>query len=76
MAFVGQVLTGAFRQDQIRPWSARFLAITPLYAVVRAVGEVVELVDDGRARTARLRLSAYLQDGTKTIEGHALVKLD
>ena len=76
MAFVGQVLTGAFRPDQIRAWSARFLAITPLYAVVRAVGEVVELVDDGRARTARLRLSAYLQDGTKTIEGHALVELD
>src|ERR1700753_3945883 len=35
MAYLGQLLTRWVPQDRLRTWNVRFLAITPLHAVVK-----------------------------------------
>lgn len=75
MAYLAQVLTQAFRQDQLREWSVRFLAITPLYATVHCSGEVIELFEADGERRARIRLAARTHTGLATLGGWAVVAL-
>ena len=76
MAYLAQVVTQAFRPEQLWDWSVRFLAITPLHATVHCSGEVIELFEDAGERFARLRLSARTDSGLATLAGWAVVVLD
>lgn len=75
MAYLGRVLTNTFRQEQIREFSARFTAITPVLAepVLRATVQDVAVVD-GEERVT-LAVTAELADGTQTLAGTAVVAL-
>ena len=75
MAYLGRLLTSAVRQDQIREFSARFTAITPVLAepVLRAA--VRELTTVGGEDRAVLDITADLADGTRTLAGTAVVAL-
>ena len=73
MAYLGQLLTSIAPQDKLRSWSARFLAITPVHATVRATGEIVELFEDAGERRARLRVACYIDGDIKALEGTAVV---
>ena len=76
MAYLAQLVTHWLPQDRLRRWSARFTAITPLHAIVRCRGEVVEIVEERGERRARLKLSVVTGDGIKTLDGEAVVALD
>lgn len=73
MAYLGRLLTDTVRQDQIREFSARFTAITPVLAepVLRATVRELTTVD-GEDR-AVLDITAELADGTRTLAGTAVV---
>jgi acyl dehydratase len=71
MAYLGRLLTDAFPQAQLRSFSTRFSAITPVGAVPTCHGDVVS-VDDNRIT---LELRVVLQDGTVTLAGQAVVEL-
>lgn len=75
MAYLAQVLTQAFRQEQLRAWSVRFLAITPIHATVYCSGEVIELFEANGERCARIRLGARTESGLATLGGWAVVAL-
>jgi acyl dehydratase len=75
MAYLAQVLTQAFRPEQLREWSVRFLAITVLYATVHCSGEVIELFEADGERRARIRLAARTDTGLATLVGSAVVAL-
>ena len=71
MAYLGRLLTDAFPQAQLRSFSSRFSAITPVGAVPTCHGQVVA-VDDNRIT---LDLRVLLEDGTVTLAGQAVVEL-
>ncbi|MET0885646.1 MAG: MaoC/PaaZ C-terminal domain-containing protein [Mycetocola sp.] len=73
MAYLARLLTDTFRQDQIREFSTRFTAITPVLAepVLRATVREVTTVD-GEERVT-LAITAELADGTQTLAGTAVV---
>lgn len=76
MAYLGQVLTQVFPPQQLREWSVRFLAITPLHATVHCSGEVTELFEADGERCARVKLAARTDSGLATLAGSAVVALD
>jgi len=51
----------------------RFTAITPLHATVRCTGEVLEEIEVDGERALRLAIAAFIDDGTQTLAGEALV---
>ena len=67
MAYLGRLLTDAAPQAQLRSFSARFAAITPVGAEPTCHGEVVS-VDGG---LVTLDLKVVLADGTVTLAGQA-----
>jgi acyl dehydratase len=71
MAYLGRLLTDAFPQSQLRSFSTRFLAITPVGALPTCHGEVVEVA----AGQLTLNLRVVLDDGTVTLTGQAVVDL-
>lgn len=76
MAYLAQLLTRWAPQERLREWGVRFTAITPVHAVVRCQGKVVEVVEADGERLARLSITASTDKGLKTLEGSALVVLD
>jgi acyl dehydratase len=75
MAYLAQLLTGWVPQSQIRQWGVRFSAITPIHAVVRCTGEVVEKFEaDGETRV-RLAINAHTDGGLHTLAGDAVIAL-
>ncbi|MDN5805536.1 MAG: hypothetical protein L0H26_13275 [Microlunatus sp.] len=73
MAYLGRLLTQWADQRQIRALSARFTAITPLYARPVCRGTVTEVVTDETGQTITLGLTVNLQDGTQTLSGTATI---
>jgi acyl dehydratase len=69
MAYLGRLLTDHFPQHQVRSFTTRFAAITPVGAVPTCHGEVVAV--DGDLLT--LDLSVVLLDGSVTLTGQAVV---
>jgi acyl dehydratase len=67
MAYLGRYLLGFCRQHQLRSWSARFTAITPVKAQVICSGVVVATGSD----EVTLALAAHIDDGTQTVSGQA-----
>lgn len=76
MAYLAQLLTGTFRQEQIVDWSVRFLAITPLYATVNCDAAVASITEKDGVRHAELTLRAATSEGLETIAGRARIWLD
>jgi acyl dehydratase len=67
MAYLGRLVTDHFPQHQLRTFSTRFSAITPVNAVPTCFGEVVAVEDS----TLTLDLRVELSDGTVTLAGQA-----
>lgn len=76
MAYLAQAVRAWAPQDRLRTWSARFTAITPLNAVVICRGEVVEQMEEGGVRLARLKIGAWTDTGLQTLNGEAVVTLE
>jgi len=72
MAYVASLLTNWTRQENITSLNVRFLAITPLNAKPTCTGTVTALSDG----VATVELLVTLEDGTKTISGTALVRVE
>ncbi|MDQ6526901.1 MaoC/PaaZ C-terminal domain-containing protein [Nocardioides sp. LHD-245] len=76
MAYLGRLLTDNFPVQQIRSFSVRFTAITPVHGeptcrgVVRAVDRV------GDESTIALDLGVVLADGTPTVSGEAVISVE
>lgn len=75
MAYLGQLLTRWRPQANLRRWNVRFVAITPLHATIRCRGRIVEIVEQGSERLARVKLGAWTDEGVQTVDGEALVAL-
>lgn len=75
MAYLGRLLTDWVPQEQIRSFSVRFAAITPVHGEPTCTG-VVAAIDqvDGEQR-ATLKIAVVLADGTTTLAGDAVVAL-
>lgn len=75
MAYLAQSLTRWAPQERLRNWSARFTAITPLYATVHCRGEVTEIFKEAGERLARLKIGAWTDAGLQTLDGEAVIAL-
>jgi len=72
MAYLGRLLTDVFGQQALLSFTTRFTAITPVNAEPVCTGEITA-IEDG---TAALDLRVELADGTVTLLGNALVRLE
>jgi acyl dehydratase len=72
MAYLGRLLTDTFGQRALLSFSTRFTAITPVNADPVCTGEITA-IEDG---TAALDLRVELADGSVTLLGTALVRLE
>ena len=75
MAWVGHVLTRWVPQRAIRSLNVRFAAITRVGERIRCSGRVVEIVDQGQERLARVALTSTNEQGDVKLEGEALVSV-
>jgi len=75
MAYLAQAVTRWAPQERLRRWNARFTAITPLHATVHCRGEVVEILEEGGERLARLKIGAWTDANLQTLDGEAVVAL-
>ena len=75
MAWLGQALRRWSSPGQLRHWSVRFIAITPLHANVYCFGEVTELFTEQGEPRARLKVGARTSEGVRTLEGEAIIAL-
>ncbi len=76
MAYLARAVTDVVPQERVRRLGVRFTAITPVHGqpTCRATVESVETVDGERLAT--LALDVRLADGTTTLAGTALVRVD
>jgi acyl dehydratase len=72
MAHLGRLITDHFPQHQLRTFTTRFSAITPVNAEPTCFGEVVAV--EGALITLDLRVQ--LTDGTLTLAGQATLSLN
>lgn len=71
MAYLGRLLTNLVPQENIRSYSARFIAMTPVHAEPTCTGRITAI--DGELAT--LELAITLADGTVVVRGEAVVDL-
>lgn len=75
MAYLAQLLTRWAPQAQLREWSVRFTAITPLNATVTCRGQVIEIFEEADERRARVRIGSWVDGDVQTIDGTAVIAL-
>jgi len=75
MAYLGRLISTWAGPANIRAWSVRFIAITPVHATVVCSGEVIELFSVDNEPRARLALSTTIQGGATTLVGEAVVAI-
>lgn len=75
MAYLGRLLTQWAPQTQLRQFSVRFAAITPVGARLTCTGNVVEITEGGGEALARLKISVVDDQGEVKLAGEALVAL-
>ena len=79
MATLGRLLTNWVRQQQLRDYGVRFVAITQVGEVITCSGTVTELfevqVGDQTERRARLSLQTTNQHGQVKLTGDAVIAL-
>jgi len=71
MAYLSRLLTNWVPQERIRSYQARFVAMTPVYAVATCRGQVVA-IEEG---LATVELTIRLADGTTVVSADAVVDL-
>ena len=76
MAYLGALLTSHLSQSQLRTWTVRFVAKTPVHAQITCRGTVREIYDENGQRTVVLDIAAALADGTTTLRGSATFTTD
>ncbi|MFE4956055.1 MaoC/PaaZ C-terminal domain-containing protein [Streptomyces sp. NPDC056653] len=76
MAYLGTLLTTHLPQAQLRTWTVRFVAKTPVHAAVTCRGTVREIHDHDDGRTVVLDVETQLVDGTTTLRGSAEFRTD
>jgi acyl dehydratase len=76
MAYLGRLLTDLVPQQQLRSYTVRFAAITPVHGQPTCTAAVAAIDDVGGERRATLDLKVALPDGTVTLLGAAVVALD
>lgn len=75
MAWLGRLLTHWMPQAQLRRFDVRFLGMTHLGHAMRCGGRVVEMLEHGGERCARVEIHSTNQYGQTRIAGEALVAL-
>ena len=75
MAYLAQSLTTQFRAEQIRSYSVRFAAITPVNAAITCTGSVIEKYQADGERRLRVQLQAATGTGLVTLQGEAIVAI-
>jgi acyl dehydratase len=75
MAWVCRLLTAWAPQSRLRRVDVRFAGITHVGNAITCRGRVVEIVDAGGERCARVEVSAANQYGQTKIAGEALIAL-
>lgn len=73
MAYLGRFLTQWVPQTQLRHFSVRFAAITPVGARLTCTGKVVEIAQGGWEALARLKINVVDDQGEIKLAGEALV---
>lgn len=76
MAYLGRLLTGWARPEQLRSFQVRFTAITGVHRQPTCRGTVVAIDEVAGERRARVELTVTLDDGTQTLAGEAEIALD
>ena len=76
MAWMGRLLTRWAPQSRLRRMDARFMGITHLGNQITCRGKVVEIIEIGNERCARIEVSTANQYGQTKIAGEALIALD
>ena len=71
MAYLGRMLTDLVPQKQLKRFSARFVAVTPVHAELTCTARVVA-IEDG---LATLELEIVMSDGTTVVRGEAELAL-
>ena len=75
MAYLGRFLTQWAPQTQLRRFSVRFAAITPVGARLTCTGKVTELTEGDGEALARLEIGVIDDAGEVKLAGEALVAL-
>jgi acyl dehydratase len=75
MAHLSRLLTDHFPQSQLRSFSTRFAAITPVNAEPTCFGEVVAVDHHPDGDLLTLDLRVELPDGTVTLAGKATLQI-
>ncbi len=75
MAYLGRFLTQWAPQTQLRQFSVRFAAITPIGARLTCTGKVAELIERSGEALARLEIGVIDDKGEAKLAGEALVAL-
>jgi acyl dehydratase len=76
MAYLGTLLTGQVPQGQLRTWTVRFSARTPVHAQVTCRATVQAVSGSAQARQVVLDVMCELTDGTVTLRGTATLSTD
>lgn len=76
MAYLGRLLTGWARPDQLRSFQVRFTAVTGVHRQPTCRGTVVAIDEVAGQRLARVELTVTVDDGTETLTGEAVIALD
>lgn len=75
MAYLAQLLTHWVPQSQLRHWSVRFLAITPVHACAICSGRIVEKFHADGEKRVRLAIDVHTDAGVHTLGGEAVIAL-
>jgi len=75
MAYLAQLLTTWAPQQQLRNWSVRFAAITPVHAAILCTGKVVDKFEADGEKRVRLEINAHTDAGLHTLAGEAVIAL-
>lgn len=75
MAYLGRLLTAIAPQGQLRSYSTRFIAITPVHAEPTCTATTVAIDTVDGERQASLELAVTLADGTVTLRGTAVIAI-
>ena len=73
MAVLGRMVTEWVPQQQLRAYSARFMAITPVHATVTCSGRVSRVFEEDGERRVRLKLRTRIDGGKTTLSATATV---
>ncbi len=75
MAVLSRLLTEWVPQAQIREYSVRFTAITPVNVTIRCAGTVKEKFEADGENRVRLAVTTTIDGGTRTVAGSAVIAL-